>query len=605
MQQENARNTIIFVVCTAVILIAYQALVLAPAAKRHKAELARQQATAAQVQAQAQGGLPGATAASRLLPREQALVTSARVPIDTPTLKGSISLTGARIDDLNLKQYRQAVDKNSPPVELFRPFGSQFAYFAQFGWLGRGGATYPDQGALWRPVSGSVLSVNKPVVLAFDTVEGLRFERTIQVDDKYMFTITDTVTNTSSTPQSLVPYGSVQRQGLPAEATANAYGVHEGAVGVFDNKLKLSNYKDWKKKGTPLNAQPTTGGWMGVTDKYWLAALAPDPHEPVKGSFRVTRNGDIDVYEASYVGATKTLAPGAKVTETTRLFAGAKKADILRGYEKGTPGIPRFGDAIDWGRLFFVTKPVFWVLEQFYKLFGGSAFNVGLSILALTVVSKLVLFPLANQAFASMSKMKKLQPKVDELKKKYADDQAKQQQEMMALYQREKINPLAGCLPILIQLPIFLALLKVLNVSIEMRHAPFFGWIRDLSARDPSSIWTLFGLIPWNPASAPLIGGLLDGMLHLPAWGLLYGGAMYLQQQMSPSSPDPTQQMIMKFFPLVFMFVLAGYPVGLLIYWTWSTLLTIAQQYFIMHRYGAENPIDDFIAKVRAPKAAG
>jgi YidC/Oxa1 family membrane protein insertase len=438
------------------------------------------------------------------------------------------------------------------------------------------------------------------VVLAFDTVEGLSFRRTIAVDDKYMFTVTDTVTNNSGAPQTLVPYSSVQRQGLPADVFKNVLNVHEGAVGVLDGKLKLSKYKDWKKRGEPI-AGPSTGGWMGITDKYWLTALVPDQREQLKASFRVIPEAGVDVYEASYVGKARVLPAGGSVTETARLFAGAKRAEVLRGYEKSL-GIAKFDEAIDWGQLlWFLTKPLFSVLEFFFKLVG----NFGVALLLFTVAVKLVLFPLANQSFASMSKMKKVQPKVEELKKKYADDQAKQQQEMMALYQREKINPLAGCVPILIQIPVFFALLKVLYVTIEMRHAPFFGWIRDLSARDPTTIFNLFGLIPWDPAHAPLIGGLLDGPLHLSAWAMMYGAMMALQQQMSPASPDPTQQMIMRFFPLVFMFILANYPVGLLIYWTWSTLLTILQQWVIMRRFGVENPIDGFLMRLRAPKAAG
>ena len=298
------------------------------------------------------------------------------------------------------------------------------------------------------------------------------------------------------------------------------------------------------------------------------------------------------------LGTSRTINPGRQITETQRLFAGAKRSQVLESYEDSL-NLPRFIYAIDWGMLWFLTRPIFMVVEFFYGLLG----NFGLAILALTVVVKLIMFPLANKAYESLSKMRKLQPKMEELKKKYDGDQQKQQAELMALYQREKINPLAGCLPILVQIPVFYALYKVLFVTIEMRHAPFFGWIQDLSARDPSNIWTLFGLIPWDPGSVPLIGGLLVGMLGLGILPIFYGLTMWLQQAMNPPAPDPVQRQIFQMMPIVFTFIMAPFAAGLLVYWAWNNILSIIQQYFIMHRFGAENPIDDLIARLRKKAA--
>lgn len=580
MDKDSTRNTIIFMGFAFVLMMLYQAFVLAPIAKRREAEI---KARSAQVATQPlqPGGAP-----SQFVPRDQALAQSPRVAIDTPALKGSIDLKGGRVDDLYLKGYPETLAKGSPPVELLRPEGAPLAYFADFGWAGAPGA---DQ-AVWTTPAGAVLSVGHPVTLTYDNGRGLVFTRTVAVDDKFMFTVTNAVTNRGTAPVTLAPYASVQRQGMPKLTPVNI--IHEGAVGALGaNKpeLQLIPYKDWKKKGD--TAIDSKGGWVGLTDKYWLTAVAPDQTEAVKGSFRVNTVNGIDVYEANYLGAARTLAPGATTSETSHLFAGAKKVSILNGYKKSL-GIPRFDDAVDWGFLWFLTKPVFLVLEQIYKLAG----NFGLAILGLTVLVKLLLFPLANRSFASMSKMKTLQPELEAIKKRFPDDPARQQQETMALYQREKVNPLAGCLPVLIQIPIFYSLYKVLYVTIEMRHAPFFGWIRDLSAPDPTSWGNLFGLLPYHPANVPLIGGLLS----VGVWPLLYGLTQWLTTQMNPQpTADPTQKLLFQLFPVVFTFMLAQSPSGLLIYWTWSSILTIVQQYVIMHRYGAANPIDDMLAKLR------
>jgi len=410
-----------------------------------------------------------------------------------------------------------------------------------------------------------------------------------------MFTVADTLGNGTGAPVALTPYGAVVRSGLPPVTRGNA--AFQGAVGWL-GKLRTSNYKDLKKKSA--QQFDVTGGWLGITDKYWLAALIPDQHQPITAHYRTTSTPAGDVYDVSFNDKPVTVQPGRQVTVTHRLFAGAKTVPILQGYQKA--GVPEFDRAIDWGFLQVITRPVFWLLEQFYHLLG----NFGLAILLLTVCVRAAFFWPSNKSYESMTKMKKVQPELEKIRKRNKDDPAKQQQEMMALYGREKINPVMGCLPVLATIPVFLALYKVLSVTIEMRHAPFFGWIRDLSAPDPSNIWNLFGLIPWDPSTAPLIGSVIGagGHLQLGVWALAYGITMFLTQSMSPQTGmDPTQAKIMKFFPVVFTFVLAQFAVGLLIYYTWSNILGIVQQYIIMRRFKVDNPIDAIIRRLTGKPA--
>lgn len=596
MQNENSRNTIIFFVCAALIMGVYYFMVMRP-----QAEMRRQaQAVAAEEKLATSDAGAAVGTASRpeafLTDRAQALGTAARVPIQTPKLKGSLSLQGARIDDLYLTDYRETLTKNSPPVELFRPQGMEHAYFAQFGWSGPnvvGGVPGPN--TPWALTKGATLTPTTPVELTWDNGAGLRFTRVIAIDAQYLFTVTDTVANLSGQPITIAPYGRVERQGVPADLGKQMI-LHEGAIGTFgaDGKFATEQvkYKDWAKK--PRIEKQSTGGWMGITDKYWMAALIPDQKEAIEGRFAVRDATGLNVHEAAMLGATRTIQPGRQIEETQRLFAGAKRNEILAGYEESL-GLPRFVYAIDWGMFWFLTRPIFMIVEFFYGVLG----NFGLAILALTVVVKLIMFPLANKSYESLSKMRTLQPKMEEIKKKFKDDPQKQQQETMALYQREKINPLAGCLPILVQIPVFYALYKVLFVTIEMRHAPFFGWIRDLSARDPSTVWNLFGAIPWDPATLPLVGSLLNGPLHLGVLPIVYGLTMWLQQSMNPPAQDPMQRQIFAFLPFVFTFIMAPFAAGLLIYWAWNNILSIAQQYVIMHRFKAENPIDTFFARFK------
>ena len=591
--QDESRNTIIFLVCLIAMFILYQFFVLQPAAKRRQAETAHQ-AAVAQATAVAATPPPGAVVPPPAVTRQAALAASPRVPIATPSLKGSLALRGGRIDDLFLIQYRETADKSSPPVELLRPEGAPHAWFADLGWTGANIAGLPAYDTVWTLAQGATLTPTSPVTLTYSNGQGLNFTRRISVDDKFMFTVTDTVANAGSAPVTLVPYGSIQRQGLP-DHPANSQIVHEGAVGALGLDkpiLQLVDYKKWVKNGgLELDSK---GGWLGITDKYWLAAVAPAQTERVHGRFDHRKEGNLDLFAANYTGQPRTIAPGQQASEVTHVFAGAKTVPVLRAYEQDL-GIPRFDDAVDWGRYFFwLTRPIFSLLMYIYQHVGA----FGVAILVLTVVVRGLFFPLANKSYESMSKMKKVQPLVEELRKKYKDDPAKQQQEMLALYSREKVNPLAGCLPILLQIPVFYSLYKVLTVTIEMRHAPFLGWIQDLSARDPTTVWNLFGLVPWNPAHTPLIGPILDSTLHIGVMPLIYGFTMWLSTSMNPPAPDPTQQRIFQLMPLIFTFIMAPFAVGLLIYWTWSNVLTTLQQYVIMRRFKVDNPIDRLINKL-------
>ena len=583
MDKETSRNTIAFAVIAMAVLLAYQTLVLGPADKRRAAERAHQTAVAAQTNTP-QAAPPGAPV---LISREQAVAQSPRVPVRTPSLTGSVSLRGARIDDLFITRHTATVDPKSGPVELFRPEGAKQAYFADFGWSGAAGL--PTGATLWTKTAGDVLAPNKPVELTFDNGQGLVFTRTVAVDDRYMFTLTDTVENKGAAPVKLAPYASVQRQGRPQPTV----GIFEGAIGESGGILTLADFKQLKAKG-PVQVQ-SRGGWFGLTDKYWMAAVIPTSSEEVRADYRNTAVGDVDVYEANYVGPVRELAPGARTVEQHRLFAGAKEASTLAAYEKALD-LPKFSDAIDWGRLWFLTRPIFALLTTFQGWTG----SIGVAILMLTVVRVILTFPLYNRSFASQAEMRKLLPEVNAIKAKYPDDAPKQQQATMELYKSRKVNPLAGCLPALVPIPVFFALSKVFTISIELRHASFLG-VPDLSSQEPDSIVNLFGLIPWDIAATPMIGNFLAGPLHIGAVAVLYGCTQFLLQSMSPQTQgiDPAQRQIFQLMPIMITFFMAHVAAGLLIYWVWSTMLTIVQQYVIMHRHGTENPIDTLLARLR------
>jgi YidC/Oxa1 family membrane protein insertase len=594
MPNDN-RNFIAFVLVAGLILLGYQFFIVEPRAK----QLAAQHQAAAAAQAAA----PTAqTPASATMSLPQALAASPRVAIDTPALSGSISLKGARLDDLLLKGYHDEVAKTSPLVRLLAPEGATDAYFAAQGWAGSNLAGMPDQNTQWTLATQGPLTPSHPIGLFYKSPAGLTFVRTISVDDKAMFTITDQVTNDGATAATVAPFATTKRLGLPTSLSKSNI-VHEGAIGVLgEGQLKLvqPSYKDWKKKGD--QHFPSDGGWFGITDKYWMTAFIPPQTERIDASLRTATDAQGgDIYEAAYLGAPRQIAPGGKVSETTRLFAGAKVVKVLDGYKQSL-GVPRFDDAVDWGWVWFLTKPIFELLEIFYQKVG----NLGVAILMVTVVIRLVTFPLANRGFEMGVKMKKIQPELKAMQEKFKNDPSAQQKEMMALYQREKVNPVTGCLPLLFQIPVFYALTKLFTVTIEMRHAPFFGWIHDLSARDPTTIMNLFGLIPWDPSTTPLIGAALGGMLHLGVWPIFYGLSIWLSQSMTPmQGVDPAQQAMFKFMPLIFTFIMAQYAVGLLIYWTWSSLITILQQYVLMRRFKVSNPIDDFLGRFGAKAAPG
>ncbi len=521
---------------------------------------------------------PGAMPAPGL-DRQRLLAASPRVRIDTPRLQGSIALKGGRLDDLILADYFETLDADSPPITLLSPRGAADPYFADFGWVAPTKPGQPGQAALpahkvpgpdtlWT-ASGDVLAPGTPVTLTWDNGEGLVFQRTYEIDEDFMFTVTQSVTNSSDQPAQLYPFGLVSRQGTPE--TSGFFILHEGLLGVNGGELTELDYDEIQEQRRV--EQTSTGGWIGITDKYWLAALVPDPKTEVTKRYHFFKSGVFDNYQVDYFGAAVTVPAGGTGVAENRLFAGAKEVNRLDHYEE-TIGIERFDLAIDWGWFYFLTRPIFYGLLWINSHVG----NLGVAILLLTVAIKLVFFPLANKSYESMSKMKKLQPEMLKLRERYGDDKMKMNEEMMALYKREGTNPASGCLPILVQIPVFFALYKVLFVTIEMRHAPFFGWIQDLSAPDPTTMFNLFGLIPWDPPEILMIG----------IWPLLMGASMLLQMRLNPQPTDPIQAKIMMFLPILFTFLLAAFPAGLVIYWTWNNVLSMAQQWVIMRKMGVK-----------------
>ena len=516
--------------------------------------------------------------------RDSVIAGTPRLKINTPTLSGSIALKGGRIDDLSLVKYREKVDPKSPAIILLSPSGSPEPFYAEFGWVPGAGATakVPNATTDWRQDGTGELSVGKPAKLIYDNGEGLEFHRTIAVDEKYLFTITDEVVNKSAAAITLFPYALISRHGTPH--TLGYYILHEGLTGVFgDQGLKEKNYSDVEKEKE--FRFDVTNGWLGITDKYWAAALLPDPAAKLAPArFLFGMLGTQKTYQADYLLDGVTVAPGATGKANARLFAGAKEVTTIDGYDKAL-NLNRFELLIDWGWFYFITKPVFWTLDYLYKLTG----NFGIAILLITVIVKLLFFPLANKSYASMAKMKAVQPEMTKIRERFPDDKVKQQQAMMELYKTAKINPLAGCLPIVIQIPVFYSLYKVLFVTIEMRHTPFFGWIHDLSAPDPTNIFNVFGLIPVDPTTLPVIGTYL----HLGVWPIIMGITMFFQMKLNPTPPDPTQKMIFDWMPLLFTFMLASFPAGLVIYWAWNNTLSVAQQSFIMSKNGAKVELFD------------
>jgi YidC/Oxa1 family membrane protein insertase len=530
--------------------------------------------------------VPGQNAAPtppKALTRDAALKESGdRIAIDTPSLKGSIALKGARIDDVLLAKYRETIDPNSPLIELLSPSRSPHPFYAEFGWVAAAGTgakapALPTADTVWKQEGAGALTPDRPVVLTYTNDDGLTFRRTIKVDDKYLFTVTDEVANKGEQPVTLYPYALISRHGTPE--TLGYYILDEGMIGdVGDQGYQYVKYKDIEAAKQKVYTD-VTNAWFSFDDKYWAAALLPDTAAKLDGRFSFQDQAGTKMYQADYRLGEKVIAPGGTASVTGRLFAGAKEVHVVNGYNADLK-LNHFDLLIDWGYFFFFTKPMFEFMDFIYRWVG----NFGIAILLVTVVIKALFFPLANKSYASMAKMKAVQPQLAALKERWPDDRAKQQQEMMELYKREKINPVAGCLPIFIQIPVFFALYKVLFTTIEMRHAPFFGWIHDLSAPDPTNVFTLFGLIHWDPTVVPFIGHFLV----LGAWPLVMGITMWAQMKLNPAPPDPAQQMVFAWMPLIFTFMLANFSAGLVIYWAWNNTLSVAQQSIIMKKHGAK-----------------
>ena len=511
-------------------------------------------------------GTPGLTPGLATANRQAILKNSARIRIDTPRLHGSIALTGGLIDDLTLADYRETIIPDSPEIVLLRPKGMPNGYFAQYGWSATNNVKVPQADTVWQSFS-KTLTPESPVILTWDNGAGLLFKRTIAVDANYMFTITQEIINKSTKAETFASYGLISRLGTPD--TTDFYILHEGLLGVFDDTLDEIDYDDIQSD--KVVQKKSTGGWIGITDKYWLAALVPNQKNPINARFLYNKINKSDSYQVDFVGPAQTVAPGARIQTESHLFAGAKQVRLLDAYEQQF-GVKRFDLAIDFGWFYFLTKPIFYALLWL----SDRVINLGLAILILTIGIKLAFFPLANKSYVSMSKMKKLQPKMVQIRERFGEDKMRMQQEMMDLYKKEKVNPASGCLPILVQIPVFFALYKVLFVTIEMRHAPFYGWIEDLSAKDPTNLFTLFGLIPWAPPD----------FLSIGIWPIIMGVTMFLQQKLNPHPADPIQAKIFMFLPLFFTFLLATFPAGLVIYWAWNNLLSILQQWIIMRRMG-------------------
>lgn len=563
------KNFVLFIAISIAILLGYNYFFIAPQQAAYEEQLAQQQAIE-EALAPAESIMPKEAApiatGSTASESSPALENAGTVHIDTPELTGSLSLRGARFDDLLLVNHKVSMDDDAADVRLLTPLSQSNAYFVRFGWTasGQNPGFVPDGASAWT-TDNDTLAPGQPVTLAWDNGDGVRYLMKVEVDEKFMFTVTQSVINATDENLQIAPYGFIRRKGQPK--TDGLYILHEGAIGVFNGTLEEKSYSDLQDESFET---ATTGGWMGITDKFWMTTLIPDQNVTLsRARMMQTNNGGVG-YRVDYVQNWQSVPAGATLETTNRFYAGAKIVEAIDTYE-AQYGIALFDRTIDWGWFYWLTRPIFKGLHYLFEVTG----NYGIAILLMTVILKLLLFPLANKSYVSMSHMKDAQPKIKKIQERYKEDRAKMQQEMMALYQKEKINPMAGCLPILVQIPIFFALYKTLYVTIEMRHQPFFGWITDLSAADPVTPVNLFGLIPWDPPQFIAIGVL----------PILMGITMWLQQKLNPqTSMDPTQQKIMSFLPIIFTFIMANFSAGLVLYWTWNNLLSIAQQWVIMRR---------------------
>ena len=490
--------------------------------------------------------------------RDDAIKSVKRVNFENENVKGSISLKGFLIDDILFKKYNTEVNSNEK-VKYLNPSETNDGYFVETGWAASNttNTPLPTKNSIWKVVGNNKLSVGNPVTAEWNNKSGLTFRKKIELDEKFLFKVTQEVQNNSSQRVELYPYAQITRNQDPD--VVDFYILHEGCIGVFDEDLQEQGYDDVKEKKKEYSAGE---GWLGITDKYWLTALVPEKNQPFKGEFTY-KNG----FKANYIqNKPVVIQPSGSGISESKVFIAAKEVKVIDGYAE-TEGINKFDLTIDWGWFYFFTKPLFFIMNYLFELTK----NFGIAIVLVTAAVRLLFYPLANYSFRSMAKMKILQPELLRLKELHKEDKVKLQQEMMALYKREKVNPLSGCLPILIQIPFFFAIYKMLFISLEMRHQPFFGWIKDLSAQDPTSIFNFFGLIPWDPPSFLIIG----------AWPIMMGATMYLQQKLNPTPPDPIQAKIFMFFPLFLTIILAPFPSGLVVYWTINNILTIAQQWVI------------------------
>jgi YidC/Oxa1 family membrane protein insertase len=623
----DSRNLILAMVISMAVLFGFEFFWAGPQRVQQEAAMKAQAAAKAQTEQVQPGQAAPAAPAAPIAPKA-AIAQDPRVVFDTPRIDGTINLTGARFDDLSMKEHRQKLAKDSPEVRLFSPQGAVHHFDAFFGW--ENGAENPEpvvsSNSQWTVAEGAKLTPATPITLTHDAGNGLTVTRVVSVDDHYVFTIEDTVSNAGAAPVALRPFAVVRRTGLPEDFVPNQI-VHQGLLGVLGPELQLkeSVYQKAKEHAAEKERgrkapqerilfQRGEGGWLGVSDHYWLAALLPPqktaagpgetidawfdatPRSPACSTGGATKAVDCD-FRAAYRGAVREIAPGASISYTQRLYAGAKEVNLLQRYMKELE-LPKFDNAVDWGFLWMLTRPFFWLLDHFGAWFG----NFGLAIMATTVVVKIALFWFVNKSYESMAKLKKIQPQMKEIQERFAADKQRQSQEMIKLYQTEKVNPVSGCLPILIQIPIFYALYKVLTVTIEMRHAPFFGWIQDLSAKDPTSWVNLFGILPFDATpmtTIPLIGTVFA----IGVFPILYGITMWGVQSLSPPPPDPVQATVFKVLPWIFVLLFAGFAAGLVIYWTWSNLLSIIQQYVIMRKNGVETEFDKLLARLRGKPA--
>jgi YidC/Oxa1 family membrane protein insertase len=612
--QDNNRNLILAMVLSALVMLVWSIFFAPePAPPAHEAAPGAVQGVATGDGAVQNGTAQPGVSSGSVAGTSPALATAnaassdpsaeaGRIRIESDSLAGSISLAGGRIDDLELTGYHETLDPSSPFVRLLSPTArlaqqaeggpvtpggdhataEQKPYYAVYGWMPGAGtdpALVPGPATLWRVESGTALAPGRPVTLRWDNGAGQIFRRIYELDDKFLFTVTQSVENAGTAPFVAAPYGILARHGKPD--TQNYFVLHEGVVGMTDGKLLEEKYKKLPDLASVAGEGPAQmievkeNGWLGFTDKYWMTTLAPAPGSPFTAVVKYAPGADI--YQAETRMPMQTVAPGATGISSSYLFAGAKVWETIRGYQK-SPGIDRFVDSIDWGWFYFLTKPIFRLLHWLHGFIG----NMGWSIIGLTFILKLLVFPLARKSYISMAKMKELQPQMEAIKERTGDDRMKYQKEVMELYKREKVNPAAGCLPVLLQVPIFFSLYKVIFVTIELRHAAWIGWIRDLSAPDPSSLWNLFGLLPW---ATPGQGSFLHSFI-LPALAILLGISMWMQQRLNPAPADPAQKMIFAWMPWIFMFMLGGFASGLVLYWITNNTITIIQQYTIMSMHG-------------------